>query len=315
MSTDWHIYPDAQDLAVRWLDPDKCPPWRRPHKPWAQRTDRVAPVGRSFEDDDDEGARRDRGRADHYVGSGLEEANQVNLALLLRRPLLVRGVPGIGKSALAYHIARKLDLGRPFRWEVRSSTTLQEGLYTYDAVGHFHQGKDSPIQDHIRLGPLGTVMVPTERPACLLVDELDKASYDLPNDLLHIFEEGSFRIPELDRSDDAVVRTLDGREVPVCRGEIRCHHHPVIVITTNDEREFPPAFLRRCIELRMKVPDATQIRAIARAWFPSGQDFDAVLQKLENQPTDRLLQALFLNRVHQTPVEELEKGLTEYVDG
>ncbi|MFO7565866.1 MAG: MoxR family ATPase [Enhygromyxa sp.] len=269
---------------------------------------------RDFEGDN-EGARRDRERADCYVGSGLEEATQVNLALLLRRPLLVRGVPGIGKSTLAYHIARKLELGRPFRWEIRSSTTLQDGLYTYDAVGHFHQGKDSPIQDHIRLGPLGTVMVPTESPACLLVDELDKASYDLPNDLLHIFEEGSFRIPELDRSDDATVHTLDGRRVPVRGGEVRCHHHPVIVITTNDEREFPPAFLRRCVELRMKVPNAEQIRAIAKARFGNDDELDAVLAKLSNQPTDRLLQALFLKRVHNTSVEDLEQGLTEHVEG
>jgi MoxR-like ATPase len=308
MNTDWHIYPNAQDLEARWLSADKCPPWRRPYQLWSEREDRVAPVRRPFSGD--EGARRDLERALHYTSSGLDEVTQVNLALLLRRPLLVRGVPGIGKSALAYHVAWKLDLGRPFRWEIRSTTTLQDGLYTYDAVGHFHRGKDAPIQDHIRLGPLGTVMAPTARPGCLLVDELDKASYDLPNDLLHVFEEGSFRIPELERGE-TIVQTLDGRDVKVTGGEVRCHHHPVIVITTNDEREFPPAFLRRCVELRLRIPGAEQIRKIVQAWFGGDDGLESVLAKLSGQPTDQLLQALFLSRVHQAPVDHINSDLVE----
>lgn len=308
MTRDWQIYPEALNLDTRWLALDKCPPWRRPHKGFSERDDCVEAVRRQF-DIDDEGARRDLERAQRYVGSSGDELARVNMALLLRRPLLVRGVPGIGKSTLAYHIAWKLRLGRPFRWEIHSTSTLQEGLYNYDAVGHFHRGENSPIEQHIRFGPLGTALTPTERPTCLLVDELDKASYDLPNDLLHAFEEGAFRIPELAQEADVKVDTIDGRPVSVRRGEVRCHHHPVVVITTNDEREFSPAFLRRCVELRLQLPDADQIRRIARAWFDDEAGLDEVLAALDGQPTDRLLQALFLTRAHHTPVDEVRRGL------
>ncbi|MCK6504937.1 MoxR family ATPase [Myxococcota bacterium] len=300
--TPWRIYPDPPpDLEARWLDPEHCPPWRRPHLSWNDRTDGVPPVDRPF-NADDEGAHRDQERAKHYVSSGAAEDDRVNLALLLRRPLLVRGPPGIGKSSLAYRVAQRLGLGRPFRWEIQSTTTLADGLYQYDAVAHFHQGKDAPIQEHLRLGPLGTTLCPTQRPACLLVDELDKASYDLPNDLLHAFEEGAFRIPELQRVEEARVQTLDGRAVTVRRGEIRCHHHPVVLITSNDEREFPPAFLRRCVELKLDLPDEQQIRSIASKWFGGAQGLDAVLARVGSAPTDRLLQALYLSQVHGVPL-------------
>lgn len=310
MTHEWHIYPEARNLDDRWLSPDKCPPWRRPQKTWAQREDKVDPVTWRFEDEGDEGALRDRTRAERYVSSGEEEISRVNLALLLRRPLLVRGVPGLGKSTLAYHIAWRLGLGRPFRWEIHSNATLQEGLYSYDAVGHFHEGREAPIEDHIRLGPLGTALAPTERPACVLIDELDKASYDLPNDLLHAFEEGAFRIPEL-KQRDAVVDAVDGRRVSVRHGEIRCHHHPVVVITSNDEREFSPAFLRRCVELRLQLPGPEQIRQIIDRWFGGPDGLEEVLTNLGGQPTDRLLQALFLTRIHETPLEEIARSVVE----
>lgn len=321
--TDWQIYPVAsvespqeiqRDLDARWLNPERCPPWRRPSMPWQDRNDqRVNAVIRQF-DDEDEGARRDRARAERYVSSGDDEEYKVNLALLLRRPLLVRGVPGIGKSSLAYRLALDLQLGRPFRWEIHSTTTLQEGLYTYDAVGHFHKGSNARIEEYIRLGPLGTVLAPTERPACLLVDELDKASYDLPNDLLHAFEEGTFRIPELESHDTAKVKTLDGREVLVERGEVRCHHRPVVVVTSNDERDFPPAFLRRCVELMLSPPSPSQIEAIAQKWFEADIKVPELLQRLRGKPTDRILQALFLVQSLSAPVEVVERGLFQGKD-
>jgi MoxR-like ATPase len=309
MTEDWRVYPSGSQ--ERWLAHENTPPWRRPRKEWNARPDRVTSKAWSF-DDDNEGARRDKERAVHYVCSGDEENDRVNLALLLRRPLLVRGIPGIGKSTLAYHIAYRMGLGRPFRWEIRSSTTLQEGLYAYDAVGHFHKGVESPVQDHVRLGPLGTAMLPTERPSCLLVDELDKSSYDLPNDLLHVFEEGSFPVPELERVESAPVRTLDGREAVILNGEVRCHHHPVIIITTNEEREFSPAFLRRCVELTLDAPTAEQFAEIVRQWLGDG-DFESALKQLEGHPTDRRLQALFLNATHGAPMEEILKALVRDV--
>lgn len=304
--TSWRIYPDPpDDLDARWLTPERCPPWRRPHMAWNLRADGVDPVKRPF-DADEEGARRDNKRALHYVSSGPAEDDRVNLALLLRRPLLVRGPPGIGKSSLAYRVAHQLGLGRPFRWEIQSTTTLAEGLVQYDAVAHFHQGKDASIEDHIRLGPLGTVLCPTERPACLLVDELDKASYDLPNDLLHAFEEGVFRVPELQRVKQATIHTQDGRPARASFGELRCHHHPVVVITSNDEREFPPAFLRRCVELRLALPTAAQIKSIASQWFGDSAGLEAVLSRVGAAPTDRLLQALYLSQQHEVPLEVIE---------
>lgn len=314
VATKWQIYPggftDIADLDARWLTPEQCPPWRRHSKAWSERNDCVPPIARPFEDDD-EGALRDRRRAESYVGSGMDEESRVNLALLLRRPILVRGVPGIGKSSLAYHIAWRLGLGRPFRWEIHSTSTLQDGLYSYDAVGHFHQGQASQIEDHVRLGPLGTVLAPTERPTCLLVDERDKASYDLPNDLLHAFEEEAFRIPELESKEKCVVRTLDGRPTPVRLGEIRCHHHPVVVITTNNERDFPPAFLRRCVEVLLQPPSVEQIHRIVRQWFGGDDGLSYLLNEMEGQPTDRILQALFLTKRHGAPLSEVKATLVD----
>lgn len=323
MTPPWWVYPadhtpvsDAE--RARWLRDDACPPWRRPRRPWADRPDRVDPVLWRFEDPASEGATRDLARARTYVPTGIDrtvtpaqphEQNQVNLALLLRRPLLVKGQPGIGKSSLAYRIAWMMGLGRPFRWEISSTSSLKDGLYTYDAVGHFKAGEASPIEAHIRLGPLGTVLCPTERPGCLLVDELDKASYDLPNDLLHAFEEGAFRIPELERREEATIRTVDGREVRVRSGEVRCHHHPVVVITTNDEREFPPAFLRRCVVLELGTPQEPELRKIVARHFGGDDGLAELLQAFRDRPTDRLLQALHLRRLG-APLEDVERGLT-----
>ncbi|MER6073621.1 MoxR family ATPase [Streptomyces sp. NPDC001817] len=202
----------------------------------------------------------------------------VNAALHLRRPLLVTGHPGTGKSSLAYAIAHEMDLGRVLRWPVNSRSTLAEALYQYDAVGRLrettlsHDRGDQPpdIGRFIRLGPLGTALLPADRPRVLLVDELDKGDVDLPNDLLTVFEEGEFEIPELSRlpagQDEALVHTTRGTEPqPVVGGFVRCREFPVVVITSNGEREFPPAFLRRCLRLHLPDPDEPRLRAIVAA--------------------------------------------------
>jgi hypothetical protein len=131
-----------------------------------------------------------------------------NAALYLRRPLLLTGSPGAGKSTLAHAVAYELGLGRVLHWPIVSRSTLQDGLYRYDAIARLqdnqiaaHSGTAPPggIGSYIRLGPLGTALLPTAKPRVLLIDELDKSDIDLPNDLLNVMEEGEYGIPELER--------------------------------------------------------------------------------------------------------------------
>src|SRR5579883_1738754 len=150
-----------------------------------------------------------------------EEIDLVNAALYLRRPLLVTGKPGTGKSSLAYAVAKELQLKEVLRWNITTRSTLQQGLYRYDAIGRLQDaqgsGKDnlSEIGKYIQLGPLGTALLPSLNPKVLLIDEIDKSDIDLPNDLLNIFEEGEFEIPELariaDRFPEIVIQTYDNQ--------------------------------------------------------------------------------------------------------
>lgn len=240
-----------------------------------------------------------------------DELDVVNAAIVLRRPLLVTGPPGVGKSTLAHMIARELGLGRVLLWPVVSRTTLHDGLYNYDAIGRAqeaaarragaspsgqeHRGQDGRGQDSqrqesqgqepdrldigrfITLGPLGTALLPFERPRVLLVDELDKSDLDLPNDLLHVLENGSYDIPELRRTaqtlsevftDDATGvtgSTAASERAPIRHGRVSCAQFPIVVITSNGEREFPAAFRRRCLPLELRPPSRAQLTAIVRA--------------------------------------------------
>jgi MoxR-like ATPase len=198
----------------------------------------------------------------------------VNAALYLRRPLLLTGKPGTGKSSLIEMVAHELQLGHVLRWSVTSKTTLKSGMYEYDALGRLNErvpGNDE-IDRFITLGPLGTALQASSRTRALLIDEIDKGDLDFPNDLLHVFERGEYTIPELERYEKpkATVRTAFARiegtgmgvtesheptAVPVEKGTIRCEKFPFIVLTSNGEREFPAPFLRRCIQLEIKYPD------------------------------------------------------------
>ncbi len=310
----WQIYTerDAPLTELSELAPwlDKAPPWRAPPR-GSVLIPREAPPLRPRE--------VERG-AKHVTLNGSRELTAINTALMLRRPLLVMGDPGIGKSSLAYAIAWSLGLGRPLRWEISSRTALQDGLYDYDAVSHLRAGGDSvPIQRFITLGPLGTALLPTVRPRVLLIDELDKSSYDLPNDLLHVFEEGAFEIRELIRAHHQTegsasitpveVMPFDyepggaDRLVPIIGGRVRTHHHPVVVITTNDEREFTEAFRRRCVPLRLTLPDLTEeggralMAKIITAHLGGDEQISALLDEYSEENTDVLLQALFMWQV------------------
>ncbi|CAL9603322.1 AAA family ATPase [Streptomyces sp. enrichment culture] len=269
---------------------------------------------------------------------GPAEADVVNAALLLRRPLLVTGHPGTGKSSLAHAVAHELSLGRVLSWPVNSRSTLQDALYRYDAIGRLRetnlrreQAAGEPphgpgaapeprgrtgrrqggpdIGTYVRLGPLGTALLPSGQPRVLLVDELDKGDVDLPNDLLAVFEEGEFEIPELARlpeeQDRIEVMTADpGVRVPVVRGRVRCVEFPVVVITSNGEREFPPAFLRRCVRLDLGEPDEGRLLDIVRAHLADAEldDMDDLLAAFLDRrasgelATDQLLNAVFLRK-------------------
>lgn len=266
-SRDWRLFCGTRtpgDAIARMPSP---PPWR-PRRSAQVAQERQWP--RETKDDQElPGPMRERGRTFHSTQHIIE---MVNAALYLRRPLLVTGQPGSGKSSLVDAVAWELRLGAPLRWNVTSRSTLREAEYQYDAIGRLQQAEKATrsgrmtktrladsIGQYITLGPLGTALLPSRRPRALLIDEIDKADIDLPNDLLNVFEEGEFDIPELRRLGEdtpVVVYTSDRAQprVTLVGGRIACHEFPLMILTSNGEREFPAPFLRRCLRLQMPNP-------------------------------------------------------------
>jgi len=179
----------------------------------------------------------------------------VNAAVTLQRPLLVKGEPGTGKTMLAEEVARALGLPL-LQWHIKSTTKAQQGLYEYDAVSRLRDsqlaGADSErvkdIRNYILRGVLWQAFT-AEQPTALLIDEIDKADIEFPNDLLR----------ELDRMEFHVYET---REL------IQARHRPIVFITSNNEKDLPDAFLRRCFFHYIKFPDADTMRSIVDVHFP-----------------------------------------------
>ncbi|MFN6228799.1 MAG: AAA family ATPase [Dolichospermum sp.] len=314
--TDWKIFQGNNTQNKNWNLP-KPPSWR------------------DFNNSNSDPKKR---RAETFQARP-EEIELVNAALYLRRPLLVTGKPGTGKTSLAYAVAYELGLGEVLHWPITTRTTLKDGLYSYDAIGRLQDAKDkdkdnlAEIGKYINLGSLGTALLPSKKPRVLLIDEIDKSDIDLPNDLLHIFEEGEFEIPELrriaDKLDQVEVQTAyKDQKATIEKGRIRCTSFPFVILTSNGERDFPPPFLRRCIRLNIQEPDKKELERIVKAHLQLDDKLPEIADKLIDQflkkrqngelATDQLLNAVYLVTRENSPTgttkDELIEKILKYLD-
>jgi len=224
-----------------------------------------------------------RGTDSYIVSDELRHA--VNVAVALARPLLVRGEPGTGKTLLAENLARALNLSL-VRWHVKSTTKAKDGLYVYDTVARLHDsrfgGDVKDIAKYIKLGPLGEALASPSR-VVLLIDEVDKADLEFPNDLLHELDAMRFRIDETGQ-------------------EYAARERPIVVITSNNEKELPDAFLRRCVFHYIQFPDRALMAEIVKVHHPD----------ITDRVLDNALEVFF--GLRQTPKLRKKPSTSELID-
>lgn len=206
------------------------------------------------------------GREPYIPSPELVEA--VNLTIFLKkRPLLLKGEPGSGKTRLARAVA--YELGLPYEsWYIQSTTKAKDGCYTYDAIARLYDAQLARLDDqklskvdnlwnYIKLGPLGRAFENPQR-TVVLIDEIDKADLDFPNDLLQVLDEKRFTIPEIKVKEKEAEKEY----------EIKAKEPPIIFITSNDEKDLPDAFLRRCLFHYIEFPNEAELINIIKEHFP-----------------------------------------------
>lgn len=242
-----------------------------------------------------------KGSDDYVLSQALRD--NVNVSIALERPLIVKGEPGTGKTLLAHSIAKGLDK-ELIIWNIKSTTKAKEGLYVYDTVqrlndARFGDGNVSDIKRYIKLGKLGEAFK-SEVQVVLLIDEIDKAELEFPNDLLNELDEMSFYIPETGET-------------------IKAKHRPIMIITSNSEKELPDPFLRRCIFHYIEFPDTTLMEDIIKVHYPKVEktllrealkrfywirEFDMLRKKPSTSELIDWLQALIVGGISPKTVEK-----------